>query len=54
MATFKVTRTWYVEADKAVETIEKTHNFDHDEVSSKKVYCREVTDLRKEEQVCSK
>ena len=37
MATFKVTRTWYIEANKAVEAIERTRNFEHDEVSSKRV-----------------
>jgi len=31
---YKVTRTWYVEADKAVEAIEKSSRYEHDEVES--------------------
>ena len=50
MSTFKVTRIWYVEADKAVEAIEKSIRYEHDEVSSKKVYGREVIDLRNSEE----
>ena len=32
MAKFKVVRTWYVEAEKSTKAIEKTRQFDHDQV----------------------
>jgi hypothetical protein len=34
VAKYKVIRTWYVEAKKAVEAVEKTREFNHDRVEA--------------------
>jgi len=51
MATYKVVRTWYVEAESLTEATEKTKQFNHDMADIS--LCREEEDEVKEEDMGS-